>query len=218
MKRELVFLGPPASGKGTQTDNLAEYLKFPHVDTGSLLRAAIANKTEEGLIAQSFMDKGNLVPVEIVGRIIKNRLSNGDCMDGYILDGYPRSLEQADILENINKEIDTEAVDFRVIYFDIDKELLLNRIIYRKSCPNCKAIYNTKFKPTKQDGICDVCGTELIQRSDDNEEVAKARFNTYFEQTAPLIEYYEKKGVLKKINANGGIDEVWDRLLRVIND
>lgn len=216
MKKELIFLGAPASGKGTQTDRLSEYLKFPHVDTGSLLRAAIKAQTPEGLEAQSFMDKGQLVPLEVVGKIIKNRLSQDDCKDGFILDGYPRSIEQADILKMINQEIDKEDADFRVIYFDIDKDLLLDRIIYRRSCSKCGKVYNLKSLKPSVEGVCDACGGELIQRKDDTEEVAKARFETYFEQTAPLINYYEKMNVLYKINANGTVDEVWDRLLKVI--
>ena len=200
MKKELIFLGPPACGKGTQTSRLAEFLGFPHVDTGSLLRAEIKNGTENGKVAKSFIDKE-------------------DCKNGYILDGYPRSVEQADLLEEINKEIDGDAeADFRAIYFDLDTEILISRIVNRRSCPKCGEIYNLKFKPTKVEGICDKCGTELTQRKDDNEETAKARFDTYFKETAPLFDYYKNKNLLKTINAEGSIDEVWERLLKVIND
>jgi adenylate kinase len=218
MKQELIFLGPPACGKGTQTNKLSEYLGFPHVDTGSLLRAEISKETEEGKIAKSFIDKGQLVPIDLVAKIIAKRLAGEDCKNGYVLDGYPRSLEQAEKLDLINKEIDKdETVSFKAIYFDIDTQILLERIIYRQSCPVCGEIYNKKFKPSKVENICDKCHVELKTRADDNEEVAKARFETYFEQTAPLVKFYEEKGVLHKIDANGTIDEVWARLLDVIN-
>jgi len=217
-KKELVFLGPPACGKGTQTSRLSTYLKSPHIDTGSLLRRAIVEKTSDGLIAQSYIDKGQLVPVDIVTAIIKSRLKEDDCKAGFILDGFPRSTEQAEMLEDMLKEIDGDnKVDFKVLYFNIDQELLMNRIIYRRSCSKCGKIYNLQSLKPKTEGICDDCGCALIQRKDDTEETAKARFDTYFEQTAPLIKFYEGKGVLKKIEANGAVEEVWERLLSEIN-
>lgn len=217
MKKELVFLGPPACGKGTQTSKLSQYLNFPHVDTGSLLRKAMSEGTPDGITAKSYIEKGALVPVEIVASIIKTRLKEDDCKGGFILDGFPRSTEQAEILEAALKEIDAGVnVDFKVIYFDIAQELLLDRIITRRSCPKCGRIYNIKsLKPAKE-GFCDDCDCELVQRKDDTEETAKARFNTYFEQTEPLIKFYENKGALVKINANGSVDEVWERLLKAV--
>ena len=218
MKKELIFLGPPACGKGTQTNKLSEYLGFPHIDTGSLLRAEIAKETEEGLVAKSFIDKGQLVPIDLVATIIGKKLAEDDCKNGYVLDGYPRSLEQAEKLEEINKEVDGDnEVSFRAIYFDIDTQILLDRIIHRQSCPVCGEIYNKKFKPSKVEDVCDKCNVKLKTRDDDNAEVAQKRFDTYFEQTAPLIEFYEKKGVLHKIDANGSIEEVWERLLEAVN-
>ena len=205
-KKELIFLGPPACGKGTQTNKLAEYLNFPHVDTGSLLRAEIKGETEAGKEAKSYIDKGQLVPVELVTRIIKNRLSKDDCKNGYILDGFPRSVEQAG----------GEDTKFIAVYFDIDTSILVERIVNRRSCPVCGEIYNLEFKPPKVEGHCDKDGAELTQRKDDTREVAQSRFDTYNKETAPLVEYYTKKGVLKSIDANGTIDEVWDRLLEVI--
>lgn len=219
MKRELIFLGPPACGKGTQTNRLAEYLGFPHVDTGSLLRAEIAKETEEGLIAKSFIDKGHLVPVDLVATMIGKRLAQPDCDNGYVLDGYPRSMEQALRLEDINTNNDKGVqASFKAIYFDIDTELLIERIINRQSCPKCGEIYNKKFKQPKVENMCDKCNVELKTRKDDTEEIARERFNTYFEETAPLIKFYENKGVLYKINANGSIDEVWERLLAVVEE
>lgn len=217
MKKELIFLGPPACGKGTQTDKLAEYFGFPHVDTGSLLRAEIKSGSENGKIAQQYIDKGLLVPVWLVGEIIKARLKQDDCKKGFILDGYPRSLEQADMLEEIRKEIDgNNEVDFRATYFEIDTEKLVDRIVHRRSCSKCGEIYNLLSKPPKNEGKCDKCGADLIQRKDDNEETAHARFDTYNRETAPLVEYYKNKNVLSSIDADGTIDEVWERLLKVV--
>ena len=218
MKKEFIFLGPPACGKGTQTDKLAQYLGFPHIDTGSLLRAEIARETEEGKIAKSFIDKGQLVPVDLVGTIIGKKLAGEDCNAGYVLDGYPRSLEQARMLDEINAKVDSDIeAEFKAIYFDIDTQILLERIIYRQSCPACGEIYNKKFKPSKVENMCDKCNVALKTRDDDTEEVARKRFDTYFEQTAPLVEFYENKGVLHKLDANGEIDEVWERLLKIVN-
>jgi len=218
MKKELIFLGPPACGKGTQTNRLSEYLGFPHVDTGSLLRAEIAKESEEGKVAKSFIDKGQLVPADLVGKIIAKKLAGDDCRNGYVLDGYPRSLEQAEMLEKINTDIDSgEKASFKAIYFDIDTQILIERIVYRESCLKCGEIYNKKFKPSKFAGKCDKCNIDLKTRADDNEETAKLRFETYFKETAPLVKFYENKGVLYKIDANGSIDEVWERLLRIIN-
>lgn len=166
MKKELIFLGPPACGKGTQTAMLAEHFGFPHVDTGSLLRAEISAGTENGKIAKQFIDKGNLVPVELVGAIIKDRLAQDDCKDGFILDGFPRSVEQADLLEVIRKDLDGDnldnGVDFRATYFDLPTDILIARIVNRRSCKNCGEIYNLKFKPPKDEHVCDKCGGELI--------------------------------------------------------
>lgn len=216
-KKELVFLGPPASGKGTQTSRLSQELNFPHVDTGSLLRKALAEGTSDGLLAKLYIEKGQLVPVKIVASIIQTKLSQADCVDGFILDGFPRSIEQAELLDGMLKIIDkNKDVSFKVIYFDIDKQLLLDRIIYRRSCSKCGKIYNLLSLKPKCEGVCDDCGAELTQRKDDTAETAKARFDTYFKETAPLIEFYEKKGTLTKIDANGEVGEVWERLLEAI--
>lgn len=217
MKKELIMVGPPASGKGTQTKKLAEVSGLKHVDTGSMLREAVAAETEAGKIAKGFMDKGQLVPVDIVARIIKERLSKEDCNNGFILDGFPRSLEQAEILDKILEEIDANKdVDLKVVYFEIPVDNLIERIVNRRSCPDCGAIFNIKTMQLKEEGKCDKCGAKLVQRADDNEETAKSRFNTYFEQTAPLIDLYDKRGILVKINAAGSIDEVFENLKAVI--
>ena len=218
MKKELIFLGPPACGKGTQTDKLSKYLNLPHIDTGSLLRTEIAKETEEGLIAKSFIDKGQLVPIDLVATIIGKKLADEDCLNGYVLDGYPRSLEQAEKLDIINQEIDknNNNVSFKAIYFDIDTDILIERIVNRQSCPICGEIYNKKFKPSKVENICDKCNVQLKTRDDDTAEVAQKRFDTYYAQTAPLVEFYQKKGVLHKLDANGSIEDVWARLLKIV--
>lgn len=216
MKKEYILLGPPACGKGTQTNRLAEYFSLPHIDTGMLLRYETEENTDKGIIAKKFIDKGQLVPVELVGEIIKSRLIADDCKNGFILDGFPRSLEQAEILENIRKEIDKTSADFKAVYFDIDPETLIMRIINRRSCPKCGAIYNLKYKKPKNDGICDKCGTELLRRKDDSADTAEARFETYYRETAPLTDYYGSRNLLLTIDASGTIDEVWHKLLKAV--
>lgn len=217
IKKQLIFMGPPASGKGTQTKMLAEKTGFPHIDTGSLLRSAIKNETELGLIAKGFIEKGQLAPAHLVASIIKERLTEKDCQNGYILDGYPRSVEQAllldEILAEINKNTETE---FKAICFDIPDEMLLERIVNRRSCPKCGRIYNTKFLPPKTAGFCDDDNEALIQRKDDTEEIAKARFVTYYEQTEPLIDFYTKRGTLVHLDATGTTQEIFDKLLQLI--
>ena len=216
-KKQLIFMGPPASGKGTQTKMLAQKTGFPHVDTGSLLREAIKNETEYGKIAKSYIEKGQLAPAGLVASIIKERLQKDDCKHGYILDGYPRSIEQAlkldEIMEEINQGI---AAEFKAICFDISADMLLERIVNRRSCPKCGRIYNTKFLPPKIDGVCDFDGEVLTQRKDDTEDVAKTRFETYYKETEPLIDFYSKRGVLVHLDATGSTQEIFDKLLRLL--
>lgn len=217
MKKELLFMGPPASGKGTQTHRLAQETGLPHVDTGSLLRSAIKNGTEAGLIAKTYIDKGQLAPIEIVARIIKERLMEADCQDGFILDGFPRSLEQAMALDEIRKEIDGGLeVDFKVINFEIEEDALLERIVNRVSCPVCGEIYNKKFTPPKQEGVCDKCNSRLTQRKDDTEEVARSRFATYHRETEPLIDFYGARNVLIGLDAQGSSDEIYSRIKELV--
>ena len=217
IKKQLIFMGPPASGKGTQTKMLAEKTGFPHVDTGSLLRAAIKNETELGKIAKSYIEKGQLAPAELVASIIKERLLQDDCKNGYILDGYPRSLAQAIMLDDIMKEINQGVqTEFKAICFDIPDEMLLERIVNRRSCPKCGRIYNTKFLPPKTEGICDDDGETLTQRKDDTEEVAKMRFETYYKETEPLINFYTKRGELVHLDAAGSTQDIFEKLLKLI--
>ena len=213
MKKEFIFIGPPGSGKGTQTKKLSAEYNLPHIDTGSLLREAVSSGSEEGKLAGSFMDKGQLVPISVVSKIIKNRLLKDDCNNGFILDGYPRSIEQAMALDEILNDIDKNSnVKPQVFYFDVSQDKLVERLVNRRSCPKCGAIYNLKTMNLKDDKLCEKCGSKLTKRDDDTEEVAIKRFATYYEQTAPLINLYTKRGLLSKIDANNDIDTIFNDL------
>lgn len=218
MKKVFIFLGPPGSGKGTQTSRLADKLSIPHVDTGSLLRKNIQDGTELGVIAKSFIDKGQLVPLNVVADVIKDRLLKDDCKNGYILDGFPRSVEQAKELEKILDEIGTYNLknDAMAVYFDIDNEVLIQRLINRRSCPKCGTIYNLISNPPKIMDYCDICDTKLTQRKDDNEETARLRFETYEKETAPLYDYFKEIGILKEIKADKPISEIWENLKEIV--
>ena len=220
MKKVFIFLGPPGSGKGTQTSRLADKLSIPHIDTGSLLRKNIQDETELGEIAKSYIDKGNLVPLNVVSSVIKERLMEDDCQNGYILDGFPRSIEQAQALEEILSQVGkfTLKDDAMAIYFDIDNELLIQRLINRRSCPKCGTIYNLISNPPKIMDYCDICDTKLTIRKDDNEETARARFKTYENETAPLYDYFKQLGILEELKADGSISEIWENLKEIVFD
>lgn len=216
-KNQLIFLGPPGCGKGTQTERLSKELHLPHIDTGSLLRAEIAANTEYGKIAKGYIDKGQLVPPELAADVILNKIMSKDCENGYILDGFPRSIKQADIFEKAleNKNI-TDLSKRAVIKMMINRDFLMERLINRRLCKGCTAIYNLKTHPPKQAGICDICGSELYQRSDDKEEVALTRFETYNNETAPLVNYYEQKELLLYVDSNADVETVHKRILDAI--
>ncbi|MBR6298214.1 MAG: adenylate kinase [Candidatus Gastranaerophilales bacterium] len=220
MKKVFIFLGPPGSGKGTQTSRLADKLSVPHVDTGSLLRKNIQDETELGIIAKGFIDKGQLVPLHVVSAVIKDRIQKDDCKDGYILDGFPRSVEQADELKKIMSEVGTFDLkeDALAIYFDIDNEVLIQRLINRRSCPKCGTIYNLISNPPKIMDYCDICDTKLTIRKDDNEETARLRFETYEKETAPLYDYFKQLGILKELDADKPITEIWENLKEIVFD
>ena len=220
MKKVFMFLGPPGSGKGTQTSRLADKLSIPHIDTGSLLRKNIQDGTELGILAKGFIDKGNLVPLHVVTSVIKERLLKDDCKEGYILDGFPRSVEQAHALEQIMDEIGIFSLkeDVMAVYFDIDNDSLIERLINRRSCPKCGTIYNLISNPPKIMDYCDICDTKLTVRKDDNEETARARFVTYEKETAPLYEYFKQLGILKELKADKPIVEIWEDLKNIIFD
>ena len=217
MKKEFIFIGPPGSGKGTQTKILSKEYNLPHIDTGSLLREAVASGSEEGKLANSYMEKGQLVPIELVSKIIKNRLLKEDCVNGFILDGYPRSLEQAYALDDILAEIDKDNdIKPQVFYFEVAQEKLVERLVNRRSCSNCGAIYNLKTMKLKDETKCEKCGGTLTRRDDDTEEVATKRFATYFEQTEPLIKLYADRGLLTKLDASLDIDTIYKNLTGAI--
>lgn len=220
MKKVFIFLGPPGSGKGTQTSRLADKLSIPHIDTGSLLRKNIEEQTELGVVAQGFIDKGQLVPLWVASAVIKDRLMKDDCANGYVLDGFPRSVEQAEALKGILDEVGTFNIkdDVLVVYFHIDNEALVQRLVNRRSCPKCGTIYNLVYNPPRIMDYCDICDTKLSKRNDDTEEVARKRFETYENQTAPLYEYYKQLGIMKEIEADKSIGETWESLKSVIFD
>lgn len=218
MKKVFIFMGPPGCGKGTQTTRLSQKLDIPHIDTGSLLRKNIQDNTPFGIEAKSYIDKGQLVPIEVVQNVIKDRLKKDDCKDGYILDGFPRSVEQAEALKDILAQTGSFTLenDAVAIYFDIANEVLIERLVNRRSCPKCGMIYNLISTPPKLMNYCDICDTQLIQRKDDNEETAKLRFETYEKETKPLLEYFENVGILEQIEADAPIADVWQSIKDVV--
>ena len=217
MKTEIIFMGPPASGKGTQTERLAKDLNLPHIDTGKLLRAEIAAGTEDGKIAKSFIDQGQLVPANLAAQIIIKKIFSKEAENGYILDGFPRSIEQAEILEKKLAETGkANSIKRIVVNLFVDKAVLLERIINRRMCKECNRIYNLKSMPPKVANICDGCGADLYQRSDDTEEVAVKRFDTYNKETAPVIDYYQKKNLLVDVDGNKSPDDIYKKILEVI--
>ena len=199
-KKNLVFLGPPGAGKGTLSAPLMEEEKLAHISTGDILRAEIAAGTELGKSAKSFMDAGKLVPDEVVAGMVGKKLGSPECAGGFILDGFPRTVAQADLLEEVMKKMNL-TLD-AVILFDAPEELLLQRLTARLMCRKCNTGFNKIFCPPKVEGICDKCGGELYQRSDDSMETAKNRLSVYREQTAPLIRYYKEKGLLATIDSS----------------
>jgi adenylate kinase len=212
----LIFLGPPGAGKGTQAQKVADILKIAKISTGDILREAVRHGTPLGLEAKGFMDAGALVPDDVVIGMIRERMKEPDCQKGFILDGFPRTLEQA---ESLKKMLDENGVAIqRVLNFELPEEELVKRLSGRRSCPRCKAVYNLAFQRPKQEGVCDQCGSPLIQRSDDEPETIRKRFSVYEKQTSPLIHYYDRQGLLRNINASGGTDDVFQRVMKTIRE
>lgn len=197
----LILLGAPGAGKGTQAEKICEKLSIPAISTGNMLREAMANGTEMGLKAKSFIDAGKLVPDEVVIGIINERLKQEDCQNGFILDGFPRTIPQAEALDEMGVRID------KVLDIEVADEKIASRLSGRRVCLKCGATYHTEFKKPKADGVCDVCGDTLVQRKDDMPETVLDRLNTYHEQTEPLKGFYEKKGILRVVE---GQEEVAD--------
>ena len=200
----IVLMGLPGAGKGTQAERIVDEFQIPHISTGDMFRSAIKEGTSLGLEAKSYMDKGLLVPDEVVIGIVRERLGNDDCKNGFLLDGFPRTVEQAKaldtMLQDLKKEID------HVIYIDVEQDSLLKRLTGRRICRQCGATYHLIFNPPQHEDTCDKCGGELYQRDDDKEETVATRLEVNLSQTKPLREYYSNKIVLRIINGNQDID------------
>ena len=211
----IIFLGAPGAGKGTQAARVAEELKLAHIATGDMFREAQKRGTELGMQAKSYMEKGMLVPNEITVKIVLERISAPDCEYGVIFDGFPRNLKQAEALDEALAE-QSKTID-KVVYIRVSEEELLGRLSGRWICRQCQAPYHAINSPPKIQGKCDQCDGELYQRPDDTEETVKERLQVYFEQTAPLIEYYTQAGKLLEVDGEGGVDEVRERILASLN-
>ena len=214
LPRFIVLLGPPGVGKGTQAALLEKALGIPHVASGDLFRDAIKRKTELGRLAKGYIDRGELVPDEVTIAMVRQRLAEPDCQRGAILDGFPRTIEQAEALEAALAE-EGKAINV-VLYIKASEETLLARLAGRWTCRRCGAVYHSLFDPPKEAGKCDRCGGELYQRPDDTPETQRRRIQVYLAQTAPLIDYYRRKGLLVEIDGEGSIEEVQAELMRAI--
>ena len=208
---KLVILGPPGAGKGTQAEYIVERYNIPHISTGDIFRENIKNNTELGKKAKSYMDKGLLVPDELVIALVEDRLNKDDAKDGFLLDGFPRTVAQAVSLDSILDKNNERLT--KVINISVDPEILIERAVGRRVCKTCGMTYHVKFNPPKEDGICDKDGTKLIQRDDDTEETVKTRISVYFDQTAPLIDYYRAQNLLIDIDGAKDIDKVFEDIV-----
>ena len=208
-------MGPPGAGKGTQAANLVKKFDIPHISTGDMFRAAVKEGTELGKQAKACMDAGKLVPDEVTIGIVRERLAKDDCKKGFILDGFPRTVEQADALKGILDELGLQLS--RVLNIHVPAEDLIERAVGRRICKTCGATYHVKFNPTKVEGTCDNCGGELYQRKDDNEATMKNRLSVYEASTKPLIDYYSKAGLYTQIDGRQPIDKVTDDLVHVLS-
>jgi adenylate kinase len=202
----IIMLGAPGAGKGTQADILSKEMDLPHIASGDLFRQALEKRTEVGLLAKSYMDKGELVPEEITIKMILDRINQPDCASGCLFDGFPRTLHQAEILDKALKE-QAKTID-RVIYIEVPNEELVKRLSGRWLCRACQTPYHIINSPPKTPGKCDKCGGRLYQRSDDREETVKDRISVFFAQTVPILDYYEKQGKLIRVNGNLGMQVV----------
>lgn len=203
---QVIFMGLPGAGKGTQAERIVTEFGIPHISTGDMFRAAIAEQTPLGLQAKSFMDQGNLVPDEVTIGIVRDRFQKPDCEKGFLLDGFPRTIAQAEALDAMLKDLGRE-IDV-VINMHVKRENLLARLTGRRICKSCGATYHVVFNPTKEEGVCDKCGGELYQRSDDTEEVVATRLDVNIKQSEPILAYYEQKGLLKTVDGEQAIDKV----------
>lgn len=212
----ILLMGPPGAGKGTQADEIVNAYGIPHISTGDMFRSAAAEGTELGLKAKGFMDAGQLVPDEVTIGIVRERLQKDDCAKGCLLDGFPRTIAQAQALDamlrGLNKQVD------RVLYFDVPFDVLVERLTGRQICRKCGATFHVRNYPSKVEGICDVCGGELYVRDDDKEETARRRLDVYVMQTAPLVDYYLDSQRLTEVDAHASVDEVSAQIKKVLAD
>lgn len=211
---KIILLGPPGAGKGTQAENIVNHYGLVHISTGDIFRANIKNNTPLGEKAKSYMDKGLLVPDELVVELVEDRLKQEDVKDGFMLDGFPRTLLQAEALDKVLEDLGT-GLD-AVINIEVDKSILVGRAVGRRICRTCGATYHIEFNPTKEDGKCDKCDGELYQRSDDTEDTVGKRIQVYLDETSPLINYYTKAGIIKNINGQQDIKVVFADIVKAL--
>lgn len=212
----LILLGPPGVGKGTQASAIVKKYNIPHISTGDIFRANIKEGTELGKEAQSYMNKGLLVPDDLVVSIVKDRLEKEDCKDGFLLDGFPRTIIQADTLDQELKEMGIKLD--KVVNIDADKEILIERAIGRRICKQCGATYHIVFNPPKNESVCDFDGGELFQREDDIKETVATRIEVYLEQTQPLIDYYLEKGIILNVDGTRPIEETFQTIVNALEE
>jgi len=215
-KMKIIMLGAPGAGKGTQAKKLAEKYSIPHISTGDIFRANIKNGTELGKKAKAYIDEGALVPDELVVDLVVDRFKIPDCANGYVLDGFPRTIPQAEALEAALNAIG-ETVDF-AINIEVPDENIINRMSGRRACVGCGATYHVIYNPTKVEGVCDNCGEKLILRQDDKPETVKNRLSVYHAQTQPLIDFYNKKGVLAEVDGTKDMDDVFNAIVNILGE
>ena len=211
---KLILLGAPGAGKGTQAEKICEKLNIPAISTGNIIRAALKNGTEMGLKAKSYMDAGELVPDELVCDLVVDRIQQDDCTEGFILDGFPRTIPQAEALTEALNAIE-QKMEY-ALNIDVPDENIIHRMAGRRACVGCGATYHLEFAPTKVEGICDVCGEKLILRDDDKPETVTNRLNVYHAQTKPLIDYYDKKGIVYTIDGTQSMDKVFSDIRKIL--
>ena len=211
---KLIMLGAPGAGKGTQAKMIAEKYSIPHVSTGDIFRANIKNGTELGIEAKKYMDQGQLVPDELTVKILLDRVAQEDCKNGYVLDGFPRTIPQAEVLDNALTELG-DKVDF-AINVDVPDENIIGRMGGRRACVKCGATYHVVYNAPKTEGVCDACGDKLILRADDEPETVKKRLNVYHEQTQPLIDYYKGQGILKSVDGTQDMNKVFSDIVAIL--
>lgn len=211
---KIIMLGAPGAGKGTQAKMLAEKYKIPHISTGDIFRANIKNGTELGRQAKEYMDKGLLVPDELTVKILLDRVAQADCSNGYVLDGFPRTIPQAEVLDEALTKLG-EKIDF-AINVDVPDENIVKRMSGRRACLKCGATYHIEHIPPKKEGICDTCGSELVLRDDDKPETVLSRLKVYHDQTQPLIDFYTAKGVLKTVDGTVDMKDVFSAIVKIL--